>query len=1183
MKITTNFKFGFVLIFGLCTFLGFGQEIEMSVFITGNTGNAVNQNVLKQITKDAQAGNESTLLLLGNAMAKDGFANPATEPSLKEQLNIIQDFKGKSIFVPGPNEWEEKDHKGIRKLEKYIKKNSDAKFYPDDSCPIKKRNLNDNAVLITIDSQWFLENWDKYPYINEDCDIKNRTLFFLEFEDILKKAQDKIKIVAIHHPVYTKTKQGLFGNTAGFSSQDFRSKQYRSLRKRLTTSARLMNNVIFVSSHDKNLQYLNPSGVAQIISGASGRTQNVNNAKDGDFTAAEMGYARLDIYTNGEVRANLIGATESLFSTTVIQASKAAELSYDFKPKSTYGKIENASIYTKEETTKSGTYNSLWGKHYRQFYGKEIKAPVVFLDTLLGGLTPLKKGGGQQSKSLRVEDKDGKQYVMRALKKSTTKFLQANAFQDTYIGSALDGTAVDKFLLDFYTTSNPYTPFVMGTLSEAVGVFHTNPILYYVPKQERLGAFNDEFGDELYMIEEHVGSTQTDLASFGSPKKIVSTAEVLQKIHKTGKSSIDEPAYIRARLFDMLVGDWDRHEDQWRWAVFEQEDGTEINRPIPRDRDQAFSKYDGFLISFLTRAIPALRKMQSFDEELRSPKWFALSPYHIDINFITSSDWSEWEKQAKHLQANLTDEDIEEAFDDIPQEIKGSIIEDIKTKLKGRRSNIVAIARQYFEYLNRFEVIEGTQKNDKFEITRHENGKTTIDIHRKDFGIFNRTFNQDITKEIWIYGLDGKDVFNVSGEGDHLIKIRVLGGKKNDTYNFKNTKKVKLYDYASKQNTIINEKSKKWLVDDYEVNNYDHKKVKHSANQLLPIIAGNPDDGLRVGAVDIFTFYGIQANPFTQKHTFGVSYYTATEGFDLSYRGEFSNIFHNWNFALESGYTSPSFARNFFGFGNETLNFDNDLELNFNRTRIRQWNAAISLIYRGRAGGSFHLSPLLESFDVENTPDRFVGSLPTNSTIFERQTYGGAELTYEFVNKDNPSFPTLGFDFSVTAGYKTNIDNSNADNSFGYVESVLSIDHKLNSRGSIVLASKIGGEAILGDDFEFYHGADLGGNKSLRGFRNERFVGKYAAYQNIDLRFALGKIKTSIIPLRYGFTGSFDYGRVWVADDTSSKWHNSPGGSFWVNGLGFLTANVGYFTGGGSGDFGDGDGGRIVFVLGFSF
>ena len=126
-----------------------------------------------------------------------------------------------------------------------------------------------------------------------------------------------------------------------------------------------------------------------------------------------------------------------------------------------------------------------------------------------------------------------------------------------------------------------------------------------------------------------------------------------------------------------------------------------------------------------------------------------------------------------------------------------------------------------------------------------------------------------------------------------------------------------------------------------------------------------------------------------------------------------------------------------------------------------------------------------------------------------------------------------------------------------------------------MLASKIGAEAILGDDFELYHAAQLGGGSSLRGFRKERFTGEYSAFHSTDLRLLLGKFKTSVIPLKYGVTGGFDYGRVWLDDEDSDKWHNSVGGSFWVSGLETFSANLGYFS--------SSDGGRISFVLGFAF
>lgn len=1158
------------------------QENEVSVYITGNTHTEEGRNTLRTITENASK--DAKLIILGNATPETGF-NDDSISIIDDQLSITSSLKDNVIFTSGHNEWASDGYRGVKALEKHIQKNSNAKFYPDKGCPIKKTNLTDNVILITIDSQWYLENWDKQTYLNEGCDIKNRNDFFLEFESILKKGQNKTKIIAIHHPMLSLSRTGFFAKTGGFSQEDFQHTQYRSLRNRLLTLAQENEKIVFVSGSDKNLQFVNDFGIPQIISGAAGDTQGVRKAakRSNDFTSSERGYVQLDVYTNGSITAHFKKDNESLFSTTLFkEIEQTAPIT--FEPKSTYPKNKNASVYSKEETNKSKVYRGLWGDHYRKFYSKEVNAPVAFIDTLLGGLTPVRRGGGHQSKSLRLEDKNGKQYVMRALRKSATKFLQSTAFKDTYVEEDLEGSFADRFVLDFYTTAHPYTATTIGTLADAADVYHTNPNLYYIPKQEALGEYNDEYGDELYLLEERVESGHSDNKSFGFPEDILSTADVLQEIHKNGKSVVDEPTYIRARLFDMLIGDWDRHEDQWRWALFTNADGSKTYKPIPRDRDQAFSVFDGSILEFLRCAVPAIRMMQSFDEELKSPSWFSFEPYPLDMTFINQSDWSDWEKEAKALQNGITDQVIEQAFTNLPEEVKGQTIEEIKTKLRGRRGNIVSIAREYYEYVNKHEVITGTQKGDIFEITRLPGGKTSITIQRKDIGVFNRTFSSDETKEIWIYGLDGKDTFKVTGEGDDLIKIKVLGGKKNDTYDFENTKKIKIYDYKGKNNTILNKKSKKWLVDSYEINNYDYKKRRNSINQFLPIIGANPDDGLRIGFTNNFTTYGIQRNPFTTRHSISASYYTANSGYDVSYKGEFSNIFYNWNFGVEFKYNSPNFAQNFFGFGNDTEYDRDEVDLDFNRVRIRQLRGAVSLIKRGRNGGYFEVKPLIESFEVENTGGRFIASENIegiNALTFENQTYAGGEVSYGFKNKDNVAFPTYGLDTEITVGYKTNIDGGNSDNKFGYVESHFAFDHSISKNGNLVFATKIGGEAILGDNFEFFHAATLGGNHSLRGFRNERFTGKYAFYQNTDLRLKLGKFKSSFIPLNYGITGGFDYGRVWQGNEISnisnesSTLNTSAGGSFWISGLDAFTANLGYY--------GSNDGGRIVFVLGFAF
>ncbi|WP_367889124.1 hypothetical protein [Polaribacter filamentus] len=257
----------------------------------------------------------------------------------------------------------------------------------------------------------------------------------------------------------------------------------------------------------------------------------------------------------------------------------------------------------------------------------------------------------------------------------------------------------------------------------------------------------------------------------------------------------------------MLIGDWDRHEDQWRWAVFKENNQT-IYRPVPRDRDQAFSIFgDGALLHIATKLVPSLRLMRSYKEELKSPKWFNLEPYPLDMFLISMSTKIVWDKQVKLIIDNITDAVIDDAFTEFPDEVKDETIQEIKKKLQGRRHNLQKISDAYFYHINKFQIIRGTQKDDWFEIERLQNGQTKITGYRiingdKDAIFHQRIYNESETKEIWIYGLDDDDVFVVKGDGRKLIKLRLIGGQNNDIYKVKNGKQVIIYDYKPRKTLL---------------------------------------------------------------------------------------------------------------------------------------------------------------------------------------------------------------------------------------------------------------------------------------------------------------------------------------------------------------------------------------------
>lgn len=1193
------------------------SKMAHAFYLIGDAGNAdelkakqtlrVVSNLLKK------ADENTTLLFLGDNIYPKGLPNADTPKEktlavikLTTQLELAKNFKGKTIFIPGNHDW----YSGITGLERQAKFVTEylkdkKSFLPRKSCAIDDLQINENLTLITIDSQWFLEDWDKYPTINQECGIKTREAFFYELENILNKNQDKTVILAMHHPLMTNGSHGgqfslekqlfpleqkipmpvlgsflnLIRKTSGISPQDIQNKYYTAFVNRVKTLLQSRDNVIVVSGHDHNLQYIEKDNIRQIISGAGSKSEAAKAVFPNDFSYGGNGFAKLTIYENGAAKVSFYREENntakllfehSLFKAVVKNPPKDLPLAFS--------KTTSTTIYSEKQTRKTGLYTFLFGKHYRKYYSMPIAVTTTTIDTLFGGLKPKRAGGGHQSKSLQLVANDGKEYVMRALKKSASRFLQSVAFKDQFILNEFEDTYAEDFLFDFYTTTHPFTPFAVGNLAEKIGLAHTNPVLYYVPKHNALKGFNTDFGDELYMVEERPTDSQRETKSLGKPNAIIATDQVLKNLQKDEKYAIDENAYIKARLFDMLIGDWDRHEDQWRWGEYNRGQKI-IYKPIPRDRDQAFTKYDGLLLSLLMN-MPALRHMQTFKEKIKNIKWLNREPYPLDVAFLKTAGEKEWLIQARYIQENLSDADIDAAFGNLPKEVQDETLESIKHKLKIRKTQLQAYASEYYNVLQKTVLIVGTDKKDKFIIRHIAKKQIDIEVFRlKKEGaelLYTKNLNDGNTKNIWIYGLDDEDVFEVQGNEKSAINIKLIGGQNRDTYTLENYKKVKVYDFRSKENSYnFAHRSNAILSDDYNLNLYDFKKPKYNLFSGMPSLGFNPDDGIKLGLMASYTIYGFKQNPYTQKHTVKTNYYFATNGFELMYNAHFPKSLGKWDLDLESQFTSPNFTINYFGYGNESVNNDAVFGMDYNRVRIRQLKVAPSLKKVGRFGSEIHFQTSFENIEVEKTSNRLI-SIPNNvhPSVFENQQFAGVKFIYSFENYDNQSLPTMGMGFLVTGTWKVNLQETKRN--FPALEGKLNFNHKIDANGKLVLATLVKAKALLNNNFEFYQGATLGGNDDLRGFRNERFLGNKSFFQTTDLRWNIGKIRKSLLPMTYGILAGYDYGRVWLDGETSRKWHQSLGGGLWLNGLNAITARLTYFKS-------DDDKARIAFGLGFGF
>ena len=246
------------------------------------------------------------------------------------------------------------------------------------------------------------------------------------------------------------------------------------------------------------------------------------------------------------------------------------------------------------------------GDHYRKEWATPVEIPILDMEFFAGGLTPVKVGGGLQTKSLRLKGNDGREYVLRMVNKDVSKA----------IVSELRETFAQDIVQDQISSANPYAPMVVASLAKAAGIFHSTPQMVYVPGTERLKEVSQLFRETVCLIEERPTDKSGNNEAFGFSNSVVNTEKLLAKVFKSSDNVVDERSFVKARLFDMLIGDWDRHEDQWQWASFKEDDDKTIYKPIPRDRDQAFSSMDGLIPMAVTRKW-GIRKIQDFDYTIR--------------------------------------------------------------------------------------------------------------------------------------------------------------------------------------------------------------------------------------------------------------------------------------------------------------------------------------------------------------------------------------------------------------------------------------------------------------------------------------------------------------------------------------------------------------------------------------
>ncbi|WP_121352443.1 hypothetical protein [Flavisolibacter nicotianae] len=429
----------------------------------------------------------------------------------------------------------------------------------------------------------------------------------------------------------------------------------------------------------------------------------------------------------------------------------------------------------------------LMGKNYRSEWEQPVTLPVLRLSATPFRIIEL--GGGMQTKSLKLEDDKGKTWALRTIEKDVSGAMPP----------LLKNSLAQKLTQDQISAAMPYGVLVIGPLAKAAGIRAAQPTIYFVADDTALGPYRSIFANTMCMLEERDPGVETS----------IDTETLLRLVQKENSAVVDQKALLKARLLDMLIADWDRHYDNWRWASRDSA-GLRFFEAIPRDRDWAFYSSNG-LVPKLMRLV-ALRFLINFQEKPGYIRSLSSKAHLFDGVFLNGLAAEDWRTAIHELQQLLTDKAIENAVANLPASILTMDGESFVRKLKKRRDGLEEPVLDYYRFLAKDVQVDGSNEDELFYFLPAENGFVLrICRYAKENGreqtIYERRFLRSETYRVTINGLAGNDRFVITENVATRIRLKLNGGSGQDQYDLRGQVPTEVHDEQTENNIVRNKNS----------------------------------------------------------------------------------------------------------------------------------------------------------------------------------------------------------------------------------------------------------------------------------------------------------------------------------------------------------------------------------------
>jgi len=791
------------------------------------------------------------------------------------------------------------------------------------------------------------------------------------------------------------------------------------------------------------------------------------------------------------------------------------------------------------ESFRAGSlHRTILGDNWRDEWTTPIKVPVLNLATVHGGLKPTKEGGGFQAPNLRFEAADGSEWVFRMVKKVRT-----------ILGPEYDHTLIEYIVRDEGSASHPTALLAAAPLVTTAGVLHPTPKLYYMPDDPALGEHRKTFAGVLGELEEHPSVPDKGRA-FANADKIIDTDTLLGRINTDAKTRIDARQLLTARLLDLMMGDNDRHPDQWKWARLSKDDNA-LWEPIATDRDKVFVNYEGLLLNIARMAVPSLVR---FSANYPDPSALSANAIEFDRRLLGTLGKSTWDSVATSLMQRITDPVIDNAVAQMPPEF-ARYNPGIASRLKARRNALRSVADRYYGELWRVADVHGTDADDQLNVMRVGDGIVDVVLQSgNDAPYFARRFYAGETKEIRIYLHGGDDQAVIDGHVRSSIAVRVIGGNGTNTIRDISTvggraSPTRIYDQGPVTNVkyardTLDEKANVDMAFNHSFNRRPWVKaygtlippVQDRGGSMRPILGIHSQRGLGIyPVIGVARYqYGFRHVPYAMKEQADFSY--ATSG-RIRVRAAIDKRFEESDTHIPvTGHFSQFEVVQFHGFGNDAP----DLRGLFYSVRQKQWQFYPAIGHSFNPASELSLGPVLRYTSTDSVVNRFITQLhPTGFSAFGQT---GLQLKMHLDSRYYPDTlkPRLVFDLT-SAGYPAIWD---VNRPYESVDGSVAAFFTIPIGNKPVLAMRGGGKKLWGD-FPYFDAAFLGGSETYRVEEKQHWAGDASLYGSTELRVPIAKFPL-ILPLDVGAIGFGDVGRVYYQGNSPGGWHTAAGVGFWV-------------------------------------